>query len=48
MEIKIIAVVVLVLAAICLGVIIAQELPQESIYEDLEDIDEEAENERQI
>lgn len=41
MEIKIIAVVVLVLTAVCLGVIIAQELPQESIYEDLEDIDEE-------
>ena len=41
MEIKIIAVVVLVLAAICLGVIISQELPKESIYEDLEDIDEE-------
>ena len=41
MEIRIIAVVVLVLTAICLGVIIAQELPKESIYEDLEDIDEE-------
>ena len=39
MEIKIIAVVVLVLTAICLGVIIAQELPKESIYEDLEDIE---------
>ena len=41
MEIRIIAVVVLILTAICLGVIIAQELPKESIYEDLEDIDEE-------
>ena len=37
MEIKIIAIVVLVLAAICLGVIIAQELPQESIYEDIDE-----------
>lgn len=44
MEIRIIAVVVLVLAAICLGVIIAQELPNESIYEDLEDMDEEEED----
>ena len=45
MEIRIIAVVVLVLTAICLGVIIAQELPKRRIYEslceELEDIDEE-------
>lgn len=43
MEIRIIAVVVLVLTAVCLGVIIAQELPREKdkIYDELEDLNDE-------
>ena len=43
MEIKIIAVLVLVLTAVCLGVIIAQEPSREKdqIYDELEDLDDE-------